>query len=167
MSSAARNRRIVLVLAGGLMLVALAVGVSRWRSPAEKPGRNEITRLKLEALGRWCFEFRQQLGALPKERIWSRELALHSLGDGDFLDNDNRGFLKQFYDAWDRPFQYRCPGRLRECSFDLYSVGPNGLDDRGEGDDISYWDVVDSAREMWAPLLNDSDERNTHSVDGQ
>jgi hypothetical protein len=39
-------------------------------------------------------------------------------------------------DAWRRPLVYRFPSLRKECMFDLYSVGPNGIDERGEGDDI-------------------------------
>jgi general secretion pathway protein G len=44
---------------------------------------------------------------------------------------------KALLDPWGHPYVYRCPGR-NGSDFDLYSIGPNGLDDNGGGDDISF-----------------------------
>jgi prepilin-type N-terminal cleavage/methylation domain-containing protein len=42
---------------------------------------------------------------------------------------------KVFIDAFGNPFIYKCPGVKYENGFDLYSVGPNGLDEGGTGGD--------------------------------
>jgi hypothetical protein len=39
-------------------------------------------------------------------------------------------------DPWNRPLIYRVPGELSGNDYDLYSMGPNGLDEGGGGDDI-------------------------------
>jgi hypothetical protein len=39
-------------------------------------------------------------------------------------------------DMWGRAIRYRCPGVVHTHGWDLYSVGPNGIDEGGEGDDI-------------------------------
>jgi hypothetical protein len=39
-------------------------------------------------------------------------------------------------DAWGRKLVYRCPGPVHHQGWDLYSCGPDGIDDHGEGDDI-------------------------------
>jgi hypothetical protein len=39
-------------------------------------------------------------------------------------------------DAWGRPLLYRCPGPVHKRGWDMYSVGPNGVDEQGQGDDI-------------------------------
>jgi len=51
-------------------------------------------------------------------------------------------------DAWGRPLIYRFPSLRKEGVFDLYSVGPNGVDEMGEGDDISCGGDADFA--PWA-----------------
>ena len=43
-------------------------------------------------------------------------------------------------DAWGHPFIYRCPGTVHSYGWDLYSVGPNGVDELGQGDDILIGD---------------------------
>lgn len=39
-------------------------------------------------------------------------------------------------DSWGRPFVVRSPGVVHRSGWDIYSTGPNGLDEEGEGDDI-------------------------------
>ena len=39
-------------------------------------------------------------------------------------------------DGWNRPVRYRCPGPVHTHGWDVYSVGPNGIDEHGGGDDI-------------------------------
>lgn len=51
-------------------------------------------------------------------------------------------------DAWGQPLVYRYPARRQELVFELYSVGPNGVDQQGEGDDIPCG--ADAMRETWS-----------------
>jgi hypothetical protein len=39
-------------------------------------------------------------------------------------------------DAWGNRILYREPGHIHTRGWDLYSVGPNGIDEFGWGDDI-------------------------------
>jgi len=39
-------------------------------------------------------------------------------------------------DAWGRAILVRIPGVQHSYGFDLYGTGPNGIDERGDGDDI-------------------------------
>ena len=41
-------------------------------------------------------------------------------------------------DGWGQPFRYRTPG-LYNKSYDLWSIGANGIDEDGNGDDITSW----------------------------
>ena len=40
-------------------------------------------------------------------------------------------------DPWGQPYQYMAPGRIRQDSYDLWSLGPDGQD--GTDDDIGVW----------------------------
>ena len=46
-------------------------------------------------------------------------------------------------DPWGKPYVYVLLNggspQHRQRSFDLYSLGPNGVDDQGAGDDIINW----------------------------
>lgn len=43
-------------------------------------------------------------------------------------------------DPWDQPYQFTQPGEKNTLSFDLWSIGPNGKNEKGEGDDVKNWD---------------------------
>ncbi|MCX5670051.1 MAG: type II secretion system protein GspG [Planctomycetota bacterium] len=42
-----------------------------------------------------------------------------------------------FVDRWGNALVYRFPSARREAMFDLYSAGPDGIDENGLGDDVS------------------------------
>jgi hypothetical protein len=56
--------------------------------------------------------------------------------------------LGPLVDAWGQPLVYRYPARRQELVFELYSVGPNGVDEQGEGDDIPCG--ATALRETWS-----------------
>ena len=41
-------------------------------------------------------------------------------------------------DPWGREYRYEYPGRVNTTSYDLWSVGPDGID--GTEDDVANWD---------------------------
>jgi len=59
--------------------------------------------------------------------IWQRE------GEPSLLDKDGATFR----DIWAGQLIYRFPSNRMESLFEIYSVGPNGVDEGGAGDDIS------------------------------
>ena len=40
-------------------------------------------------------------------------------------------------DPWGHPFVYYCPGKHNRESYDLFSIGPDGVE--GTGDDVTNW----------------------------
>jgi hypothetical protein len=87
------------------------------------------------------------LGALARELRRQRIGGSHVI---EFVCERTRqavaGYDTEFYigsvewieagDAWNHLVRYRCPGPVHRNGWDLYSLGPNGIDDRGGGDDI-------------------------------
>ena len=53
------------------------------------------------------------------------------------------GYIKSdaLIDPWNQPFQYRIPGEHNPQTFDLWSIGPDGVE---SGDDITNWDKAGS-----------------------
>jgi general secretion pathway protein G len=68
---------------------------------------------------------------LPKDRVEDDRY------DGPYME----GSFEELRDPWNNPFEYRSPGEVNETSYDLWSRGPDGIDDRGrEGsDDKKNW----------------------------
>ena len=48
-------------------------------------------------------------------------------------------------DAWERELQYKHPGEVNTDGYDLYSLGPDGLD--MSDDDIANYNVTETTRE--------------------
>jgi type II secretory pathway pseudopilin PulG len=83
--------------------------------------RIEVLRLALE-------EYQRDKGSLPTTEQ-SREALLPR--------GDSPGYIRTsdiFVDGWGRRFVYRLDTTGR---YELYSVGPNGIDEKVKGDDIS------------------------------
>jgi hypothetical protein len=147
-SALARRATIALAV---LVLVGL-VGVSvyalvRRRAEAEKQRRTLQTLRTLVLLVE-----RHDLGSTttdiaPPRALGGRDdptgmLALHEyLMGGHYLLNTDPGTAGDAFlrgelanDAWGRPIRYRCPG-VRD-RWDFSSLGADGIDEHGEGDDI-------------------------------
>ncbi|MBI3602051.1 MAG: type II secretion system major pseudopilin GspG [Candidatus Omnitrophica bacterium] len=45
---------------------------------------------------------------------------------------------KKPLDPWGNPYQYKCPGAHNSLTYDLYSLGKDGLE--GTADDIKNWE---------------------------
>jgi general secretion pathway protein G len=55
------------------------------------------------------------------------------------LDQTDGGSPPAWIDQWGTPIQYASPGVHSPSSYDLWSWGPNKMDDGGAGDDITNW----------------------------
>ncbi|MEZ0229822.1 MAG: hypothetical protein ACAI25_14440 [Planctomycetota bacterium] len=66
-----------------------------------------------------------------------------------YLSNEFTGIGKHGWglgwptDAWRQPIRYRSPGPVHKRGWDLWSVGPNGVDDEGRGDDVVLGEDAD------------------------
>jgi hypothetical protein len=65
--------------------------------------------------------------------LWEELERRHSLDDGT-IAAWKRG--DPLLDAWGRALMYRCPGPVHAHGWDLWSCGPNRIDEHGGGDDI-------------------------------
>lgn len=53
-------------------------------------------------------------------------------------------------DGWQNAFVYKNNVDLKsDYPFDLYSVGENGIDENGRGDDVNYWNFSEKERFTW------------------
>jgi general secretion pathway protein G len=137
------SKRFAQILAGlalGCAALAVLVLIGEWIGFAKKrPSEEHVTRYRISKLEILCHEYHQRFNRFPDERHWSRSLVVDLAGDKDLIETDIREVVALFYDAWGRPIRYRCPGLVNRNGFDLYSLGPNGRDDGGSGDDIGSW----------------------------
>jgi hypothetical protein len=86
------------------------------------------TRSRLDLIGQAINQFKDDHKKYPSSEEGLRVLAL---GDSYIR---SRAML----DAWKHPFVYHETPNEKH-PFELYSVGPNGVDEHMSGDDIEYW----------------------------
>jgi len=132
-----------LVVAAGLSAVgAVAFAlIDYWaeRMRARIEQRNDNSQLALTVLTLWYVESERGT-ALPRGDVrdlyrWviSNPYNIPEYAWSDLVDPR----VGTFRDVWGRELVYRFPPRRRDVLFELYSVGPNGIDEGGEGDDIT------------------------------
>jgi Type II secretion system (T2SS), protein G len=123
-----------LVLAGGWMILLGFALASKLDQKHTYRVRSNATARKIQILHRGCYVYRQTLHRFPEPGEWQIQL----------METDKAVFagpgVVLFVDSWGRDIRYRVPGRHDANDFDLYSVGENGLDEDGAGDDIGNWD---------------------------
>ena len=78
----------------------------------------------------------------------SSALDLYEIDHGSYPENldvmmekkDGKGpyLKKRAIDPWGHPYKYTYPGAHGD--YDLYSFGKDGVDNSGEGDDITNWE---------------------------
>ena len=118
----------------GMLMAALAVGITGQVDRArENTAKTQITRIE-QAL-----EFYK----LDNKRFPNADQGLQALhtqpSSPPVPKNWNpAGYLKPeaLKDPWDEPFQYRIPGTHNPYTFDLWSLGPDGVEGN---DDIGNW----------------------------
>lgn len=121
-----------------------------------------LCRLRMELLEDGIRRYHEDIGRFPKSgnadlvralSVTSRKGAPYLKLEGGQLDEGGR-----VVDPWGAPFEYynNAGGDMvREeahnaDSYDLYSVGPNGKDEGGLGDDVNNWGSVGRS---WKRLL--------------
>lgn len=132
---------VMIVIAIVLALAAIVgVAVLGRRDQADV----SITQIKLNNLKSAMRQFRLDYGRWPTEEegvavLWDREVLDPEADVNKYLSG---GYLEEPTpeDQWGNEWGYRFPSvRGDESEYDLWSFGPNGEDEDGEGDDIVSW----------------------------
>ena len=144
------DMRAVAAIAGTWIVLSAAgcVGRTSPRRPEEE------TRSRLRAVAAAIQLHKDFTGAYPKDanelvKVISRLKERPGLEYLRRLDSaiqgDDGG--RAICDAWGRPVVYRVVSDRHETvspgdDYDLYSVGANGLDEKGQGDDLFVYDFL-------------------------
>lgn len=132
---------VMIVIAIVLALTAI-VGVAVLGRKAQADV--SLTQTKLNFLKGALKGFRLDFNRWPTEEegiavLWDKELLDPEADVNKYLAD---GYLEEPTptDQWGNPWGYRFPSmRDDETQYDLWSYGPNGEDEDGEGDDITAW----------------------------
>ncbi|HAM41448.1 MAG TPA: type II secretion system protein GspG [Candidatus Omnitrophica bacterium] len=126
-----------------IMLVVIIIGVLAGMVLPRFAGRTEQAkmaraRVDVAAIGTALDLHELDLGSYPKKL---EELVLASAPSGVDESVWHGPYLKKGLpkDPWGRDYQYECLGE--PCAdYKLFSIGPNGTNDGGKGDDVTSWE---------------------------
>ena len=132
---------VMIVIAIVLALSAIVgVAVLGRRDQADK----SLTQTKLNSIKSALKNFNMDFGRWPTEEeglavLWDKEVLDPEADLNKYLPG---GYLEEPVptDQWGNEWGYRFPSaREDETQYDLWSWGPNGEDEEGDGDDITSW----------------------------
>jgi hypothetical protein len=129
------------ILFGTSLIVTGYLLVTCHTGPIRSPSPEQLTKFRISKLELLFYDYRDKTGAFPREAQWSKSIVVTLSGDKDLVDTDIREGIELFFDGWGQPMRYRCPGKHNVGTFDLYSIGPNSVDEGGGNDDIGNWQL--------------------------
>lgn len=140
------SRRVVIRAAILLTILVLCVA-NAWKWYTDRKEDARIARLRearslVSSLTWWCIEYRNVHGSFPPERTWARDLLAFGVAKAGFLKGKSGPVGDRLYDPWGKVIQYRLGANAHGVPVLIYSVGPNGIDESGYGDDISNAEIL-------------------------
>jgi general secretion pathway protein G len=123
----------------GMLMATLAVGISGQIDKA----RISTTRTKIVRIEQALAFYQMDNARFPTDDQGLDALATQTSSPPVPQAFTPGGYIKTdgLVDPWGQPFHYRIPGSNNPHSFDLWSVGPDGV----EGDDdIANWTINES-----------------------
>ena len=122
---------VLLIVIGGVWLIVIRRRMSVDTSPEYRLMRTQSI---VAMVGDVLMTYRQEVGRFP-----SSEEGLGVLSQGNGTKEPFMRSAEDIRDSWGQRLVYRRAGSDDRPPFHLYSLGPNGKDDGGDSDDISFW----------------------------
>ena len=131
-----------------ILVVVLIIGLLTTVLATNLIGRAEEAKIKLAATQIKTLSDQLELYRLDNGRYPSESQGLGALVRMPSSDPQPRryppgGYVRSdsIIDPWNGPYQYRMPGQHNTHSFDLSSLGPDGIEGgEGASEDIGNWD---------------------------
>jgi general secretion pathway protein G len=98
----------------------------------------KVVQIQLEDLGVAILMFKRDTGHFPPEIDGLNSL----ISMPKNTENWHGPYITKVFipsDVWGKPYIYLNPAQYGSKEYDLYSVGPNGIDEHGAGDDVTNW----------------------------
>lgn len=134
---------LLVVMAIIAILAGMAVGGAQM---ARKRGAVTKVKAAIAALEAAVDMYEMDMGEYPAAENASLVQALTDTGNpepdwnGPYMRFKEKDLENgEYIDAWGNPYVYINPGTHNEQYYDIYSYGPDGQDDQGDGDDINNW----------------------------
>jgi general secretion pathway protein G len=130
----------IIVLTIIALLVAMAMNTL---TGVGETAKVQTAAANISAFKAALYSYQLETGSLP-----TNEQGLKALWTKPTTEPIPQRWVAQFtedqsMDPWNHPYQYRCPGTHNPDSFDVFSMGPDGLPDTD--DDIGNWKITSSS----------------------
>ena len=121
-----------------LLIISMLIGVVA-ANMDRIVGSSELqtTGVKVDSLKSHLFAYRSLAGSYPTQAQGLLALHQEPKDPKPKMWTQTVGKMEDLNDVWGRPFQYRHPGKRNPSSFDIWSMGPDGISDND--DDIGNW----------------------------
>ena len=116
-----------------IIVVLLGLAISKMGNPLA-PTKAVAVRADIQTIGTQLMQYSAMNGFYPTTEQGLQALVVHPESEPR-PNRWFRAFDKVPTDPWGTPYIYRCPGIKHPDKYDLYSAGPNRIDDNGTGDD--------------------------------
>lgn len=116
-----------------IIVILLGLAISKMGNPIA-PAKAVAVRADIQSIGTQLMQYNAMNGFYPTTEQGLQALVTQPQGE----PRPNRWFQafdKVPTDPYGTPYVYRCPGIKHPDKYDLYSAGPNRIDDNGTGDD--------------------------------
>jgi general secretion pathway protein G len=128
---------IVVALIGTLMVVLVPQFTDLLAGAQE-----DVEKIKIETnLGGALANYRVRMGSFPSTEEGLQALISPPANGGDKWRGPYVKDNSVLLDQWRQPYQYQYPGTHNPRGYDLWSTGPNRINNDGAGDDIANWDT--------------------------
>ena len=130
---------LVVVLIIGLLTTVLATNLLSRADDA----KIQLAQTQIRQLEQQLEMYKLDNGRYPSEDQGLDALAHEPSGEPRPRHYPAGGYVKadSIIDPWDMPYQYRNPGQHNAHSFDLYSLGPEGVENSSSGNvEIANWE---------------------------
>ena len=116
-----------------IIVILLGLAISRMQNPTGF-AKSVAVKADLQSIGTSLMQYEAMNGFYPTTEQGLQALVSQPEGE------PRPARWHQFYDRapkdpWGTVYIYRCPGIKHPDKYDLYSAGPNRIDDNGTGDD--------------------------------
>jgi general secretion pathway protein G len=116
-----------------IIVILLGLAISKMGNPTGF-AKTTAVRADVQAIGTQLMQYEAMNGFYPTTEQGIQ--ALVSQPEGEPRPTRWYPFFREIpRDPWGSPYIYRCPGIKHPDKYDLYSAGPNRVDDNGAGDD--------------------------------
>jgi hypothetical protein len=125
-------KRVPLIIGAVAVVLLLAWA---WSHHVQK-AKTRLTAARIARLHTLCHNYQEYTGKLPTAARWKVEILRAVLSNEATTNDDVQAVVETFWDGWGQSLVYKPFDPTDRKAFMIYSIGSNGTDENGNGDDV-------------------------------